>query len=174
MKKAFSLAVVVLLLGILSAATARADTVYIANLSSAQEVPSNPTSGTGFGTVTLNSAENQILVNLTWQGLTGQTIMGHIHGPALEGVNAPVLIPFWTPTNPLPAAGSFTGSFSVSSTVVGYLKAGQLYMNIHTDLYPGGEIRGQLHAVPEPATMLLLGTGLAGLGASIRKRRKGQ
>jgi hypothetical protein len=30
--------------------------------------------------------------------------------------------------------------------------------------FPGGEIRGQLEAVPEPATLLLLGTTMAGLG----------
>ena len=35
-------------------------------------------------------------------------------------------------------------------------------------------VQAQITAVPEPATMILLGTGLAGAAASIRKRRKGE
>ena len=53
----------------------------------------------------------------------------------------------------------------------------QTYFNIHTMANPGGEIRGQLEplgAVPEPTTLLLLGTTLTGLGFANRWRQRRQ
>jgi hypothetical protein len=40
------------------------------------------------------------------------------------------------------------------------LANGEAYFNIHTTVVPGGEIRGFLHAVPEPRTLSLLGLAL--------------
>jgi hypothetical protein len=48
------------------------------------------------------------------------------------------------------------------------LDAGRAYLNIHTDEFRGGEIRGFL--VPEPGSLLLMGTGVLAL-ALVRRRR---
>jgi len=47
--------------------------------------------------------------------------------------------------------------------------AGRSYINFHTTQYNGGEIRGVLVQVPEPATLALVGLGLLGI-AGIRRR----
>jgi hypothetical protein len=51
------------------------------------------------------------------------------------------------------------------------LIAGETYLNIHTSMFPGGEIRGFV-AVPEPMTSRLLVLGLAAAGFALRRRRR--
>ncbi|MFP5394408.1 MAG: CHRD domain-containing protein, partial [Gammaproteobacteria bacterium] len=55
------------------------------------------------------------------------------------------------------------------------INAHEAYLNIHTNLYPGGEIRGFLvevaAPVPEPQTYAMMLAGLAGLGVMARRRK---
>jgi hypothetical protein len=116
---------------------------FTATLTGAQQVPPVASSGTGTGSVVLNAAQTQITVNLTFAGLTTPANVAHIHGPGAPGVNAPILFPF----SGVPAAPSGSipqQSFAITAAQVADLQAGLYYMNVHSTMFPNGEIRGQL------------------------------
>lgn len=119
-----------------------ATTTFKADLNGSSEVPSNTTTGTGSGTVTLDSATNKITWNVSFSGLTGPATAVHIHGPAPAGKNAGVLI--WLSTKGKTATSPVSGSATFTAAQATDLMNGQCYINIHTAANPGGEIRGQL------------------------------
>lgn len=153
--------------------TAQADPIiFTAVLTGSQENPPRISNGTGFGTLVLNG--NQATITVSFSGLTTGIQAGHIHQPTTFGANGPVIIPF----DGLFTAGATFGLLNAPLTVtltqsqIDALNAGLLYFNIHTPTFPGGEIRGNISAVPEPGTLALLGTGLALAANKLRKRRK--
>ncbi len=121
-----------------------ATTTFKADLKPSSEVPPNTTTGSGSGTVTLDSATNKITWNVTFSGLSGPATAVHIHGPAPVGKNAGVLI--WLSTKGQPATSPVTGSGTFTAAQAADLTNGQCYINVHTAANPGGEIRGQLMA----------------------------
>src|SRR5438128_2461363 len=67
---------------------------FSTSLRGANEVPPNTSTGTGTGRVLLSDAQDKIIVNLTFSGLTGAAAAAQIHGPAAPGTNAAVIFPF--------------------------------------------------------------------------------
>jgi hypothetical protein len=112
-------------------------------LTGLNNVPPNPPGATGTCIGTFNSATDILSFTILFNGMTGVTTAAHIHGPAPAGANAAILIPF--PTFPVGVtSGLYTNSFLLTPTQKAQFFAGLLYVNIHTTVYPGGEIRGQL------------------------------
>jgi len=90
------------------------------------------------------------------------TVSGTISTPNVGGVQIVFDNPIQTFTF---ANASGSGSFSIELPKI-FVQSGE------TANLTAGLTGNQTAAVPEPATMLLLGTGLAGVAARIRKRRK--
>lgn len=198
--RCFSLPVVLIVALILPAPIIYAAPItFTAGLSGAAEVPPTGSPGSGFATVVLDPAANTMHVDVTFSGLEAATTAAHIHcclpSPGAMGVNVPVAttVPVF-PGFPLGViAGTYSHDFSLldagtynpafvtanGGTIAGAeaaLVAGiqnrETYLNIHTTLFPNGEIRGIL-ATPEPATLLMVLTGLVALGAGgLRRHRK--
>jgi CHRD domain-containing protein/PEP-CTERM motif-containing protein len=159
---------------------------FVGNLAGANEVPVVPSPGTGFATVVLDPTAQTIQINATFSGLTSNVVAAHIHCCAPLGTNA--IVATTVPAFPGFPLGVTSGSYSsavfdltqatiynptfvtsqgglptAEAALIAGIQNGLTYLNIHTENFGGGEIRGQLFATPEPSTFLLLGSGLAGL-----------
>lgn len=120
--------------------TVNAET-FTANLSSAQEVPSNASTATGYARVFLNETTGMVTFTVVFSGLSSTQTGAHIHAPGVVGVNGGVIITLGTPGG---TSGTITGSAAISPTQIAQLRSNQAYVNIHSMNNTGGEIRGQL------------------------------
>ncbi|MGC1633770.1 MAG: CHRD domain-containing protein [Gelidibacter sp.] len=110
--------------------------VYEATLSGANEVPSNSSTATGAAILTLNKDTKTFVVKVTHD--IANPSMGHIHKAAV-GENGPVIFPFTSLASPI----SYTSPVLTDEQIAD-LNNGLLYVNIHSEALPGGEIRGNL------------------------------
>src|ERR671913_1230108 len=187
MKRILSALALALALSALSV-EARADVIVLtATLTGANEVPPTGSPGIGSAVVTVDTVTNLLTVNVAFAGLVSPTTIAHIHccagpgGIAIPATTVPSFPGFpvgvttgtYLQTFNLTLASTYNPAFIAANggTVAGAqaaflagLGTGMTYFNIHTQQFPNGEIRGQLQAVaavPEPASLMLLGTGLA-------------
>jgi hypothetical protein len=130
----------VTLLAFAAPAFAHADVIPLrVVLTPAAEVPPVTNSGGhGEAALELDTATRRLTWHVTYDGLTGHAFVGHLHGPATETVNAPVIVPF-----PL-VASPIDGAVTLSEAQMADLLAGRWYVNIHTRANEAGEIRGQI------------------------------
>jgi CHRD domain-containing protein len=159
-------------------------------LTGAQEVPVRATPATGTGAAEYDDLTLLLTVHLAWSDLLAPAVAAHIHCCPGPGVNGPVAIDFVPAGFPnvtsgvfdhvfdLDDAASYGGGFlalfggnvdAARDAVIAGLTDGLAYFNIHTAVFPGGEIRGDIvQVVPGPAALLLLALGLSVLAATRR------
>ncbi len=115
------------------------DLTYRANLNGDQEVPAVMTDAVGVGTFNYTNVVNELEINVMVAGLRGPITGAHLH-EAAAGENGGVvedLTPF--------VRGNRIRAVVMPGDYLAALRAGNIYINIHTDDNPGGEIRGQLN-----------------------------
>ena len=115
--------------------------IFTAYLSSAQEVPTNVSTATGFARVNVNETAGTLTFTVVFNGLSSNQTASHIHEPAAIGANAAVVINFGAVGG---TSGTITGSAAITPTQLAQIRAHQGYVNLHSANFPGGEIRGQL------------------------------
>ena len=143
----------------------------VARLRGFEEVPALSTPGGGRFEATINAAGTELAYEVSYFNLEGNITQSHIHF-AQKGVNGGIVVflcsnlgngPAGTQTCPA-GPGSIHGTIH-SADVIGAssqglgagelfavlrsIRAGIAYANVHTDKFPGGEIRGQILFTPE-------------------------
>jgi hypothetical protein len=152
--------------------------IFSGTLTGSQETPPTGSPGTGSVTATLDTLANTLFVSEVFSNLVAPSTAAHIHccvppgvGPAAVALNF-VGFPIGV------TSGAYSHTFNLLTDLSGIsapvfiaaLEGGLAYTNVHSQSFPGGEIRAQLTAVPEPASIFLCATGLLAVRRSLRRR----
>ena len=142
---------------------------YSAVLDGPSESPPNASPGTGFAQVDIDDVAQTMHVFVTFSGLTGTTTASHIHAattvagtstagvatttPTFAGFPLGVTAGTYDNTLDLTQASSYNPSFVTAhgGTTAGAeafllqsIADGKAYLNVHSTMFGGGEIRGFL------------------------------
>lgn len=172
--------------------------VYNATLTGFDAFPPNASPGSGHATVTVDPGAHTMRVSASFSDLLGPSAVSHIHcctadagtGTAGAATTLPTFLGFplgvtagtydqtfdlmlASTYNPAFIAGNGGTAASASAAFLDGLAAGAAYFDVHTSLFPGGEIRGLLAAapIPEPEVYALMLFGLAVMDCAVRRRR---
>lgn len=125
-------------------------TMRWANLFGAQETPAIASAASGQGSVVFDSATRSLGGGVFTRGIEGT--MAHIHEGAI-GANGGIVVTLAAQGNGL---WSIPAGTVLNAAQANSLLTGNLYFNVHSASYSGGEIRGQIALSTPPASGRLL------------------
>jgi hypothetical protein len=168
---------------------------YNVFLDGPSESPANASPGTGFADVKYDNVAHTLFIDLSFSGLTGPTTASHIHAATVSPGTGTAGVATTTPyfagfpigvtsgtylnTLDLTSASSYNPSYvtanggttaSAEAALALAMASDEAYLNIHSQTFGGGEIRGFLQAVPEPSSAALLGLSGAIIAWAGRRR----
>jgi hypothetical protein len=124
---------------------------FVAELDGSAEGVTTPAHGRAILLLRRDGESAEISVSVS--GLQNPIIGAHIHR-APRGMAGPTVYPLWDPIfgpfdneNPILRTWDRSGAFGsepLGPEMLAELRAGNLYVNVHTRERPSGEIRGQL------------------------------
>lgn len=115
---------------------------FTSSLNGTNEVPAVTTNGLGVASVFMNGTMDTLCLTLSFTGLTGPATGAHIH-EGFSGTNGSPLISLTQNISGNMIRATIAGP-AISVGFIEKLISGKLYLNVHTAMYPGGEIRGQI------------------------------
>ena len=115
---------------------------FCVNLSPDEESAPTYGSAVGQGTFSLSRADLKFTWEISFKDLTSRPLAANMHGPQRPGANAGVVFALVGEGQPI--TSPLRGSLTLNDGQLEYLLTERLYMNITTQKYMEGELRGQL------------------------------
>ena len=117
-------------------------TDFRAALNGASEVPPTDTKGSGYFTAIYRPSTKVLEYRLNLVGLSGPVTIAYLHGPAPPGENAekvvPIDVPFYRDRSHI------SNGVTLTEEQAAQVVASLWYVNVMTEKFPDGEIRGQI------------------------------
>jgi len=149
-----------------SAASANIFTLRDIVLEGSQVVPSVDTDGHGMVDITVDTDTRLVTIDGWYADMSSDVFGAHLHGGAGPGENSPAVYIVLTQTGG--TSGTLFGSRRLLIAQMETFMADRTYINVHTDNFQDGEIRGQVF-VPAPAGGAVLAVFC---GLQWRRRRR--
>jgi len=140
---------------------------YVTSLSGPNESPPNASPGTGSATLVVDTATHLWTLHVDFTGLLGTTSASHTHAPTAVAGTGTASVATTTPTyagfplgvtsgtydnvfdmtqstsyNPSYVTANGGTTASAEAALAAAIAAGKAYLNIHSSVVSGGEIRG--------------------------------
>lgn len=142
--------------------------------------------GMGISGITLDTDINILHIDIQWGtgngysgDLTGLVTKLHLHGPTPDGApdsfsqTGPLMVNLGNSLsfNSSAINGGLNDDFFINTSDIDAVLNGRTYINVHTDAFEFGEIRGYLvRTVPEPGSAVAI--SVLAMLAGLRRRRR--